>query len=350
MKNTTVSLPFLALVSTAIGGIAVASSTQEANRSTPAEMPALQASINGPRGIAFDPLGFLYIIEVGHGQILRLDIMRGVVRSIRLPPPFGDPGGETLLAEDNASNLYLANLRGDISKFDASTETFMTLQPGNRSAPIIFTSISADTFGGILATSLNQIVRWTPGDGTKVIAGAVRRAFAGDGGPAVEARFSGAMGVAVNANGDIYIADSGNCRIRLIDSKTRQINTIAGTGDCHSTGDKGPATKAGLSYPKTLLYDAGGNLYFTEDFRVRRIDKYGIISTYAGTGERGSSGDGGIANDANLDTPSGLAADKSGNLYISDFGANRIRRVDFLTHVITTVAGDGSSKRNEVVM
>jgi sugar lactone lactonase YvrE len=192
-------------------------------------------------------------------------------------------------------------------------------------------------------------MRWTPA-GLETVAGVERGRFFGDGRPARDAGFSLLMGIAVSAGGDIFVADSQNCRIRKIDAGTHDVSTIAGTGECRSTGDNGPAITASLDNPKSLVIDDQGNLFLIEQgSRVRRIDRHGIISTYVGTGERGFSGDGGLATQAQLDDPSGLAVDDIGTLYIADFEANRIRRVDAITHVITTIAGNGLPKRAEVL-
>jgi len=159
-------------------------------------------------------------------------------------------------------------------------------------------------------------------------------------------------GVAANRNGDIFIADYQNCRIRKIDAKTQVITTIAGSGECASKGDGGPAIQASLDYPSSMALDREGNLFFVEGAtdRVRRIDAHGIITTYAGTGQKGYSGDEGPATKATLNNPAGLAVDSEGALYISEYVNNRIRRVDPMTHIITTVAGNGTPKRIDVVM
>jgi hypothetical protein len=154
--------------------------------------------------------------------------------------------------------------------------------------------------------------------------------FAGDGGPATSAELSGPSAVLLSSEGDVYIADTDNCRIRKVDHATGVITTWAGTGAPGSSGDGGPATGAQLSAPNDLAMDAAGNLYVAElgGYRIRRISPAGVISTVAGTGASGFSGDNGAAASAQLASPLGIALGSFGAvLYIGD-GANRcIRKV-----------------------
>ncbi len=171
------------------------------------------------------------------------------------------------------------------------------------------------------------------------IAGNGIRGYGGDGGPAVQAKFVRPSGIAMDSSGNLYIADSLNFRIRKMDT-TGIISTIAGTGTLGTAGNGGPAVSAQLVYPWALTTDRFGNLYFLEDemHRVRKIDSSGIITTVAGTGTDGFAGDEGPASRAQLSWPSSLAADNAGNLFIADAGNARIRMVDSLG-IIHTVAG-----------
>ena len=157
-------------------------------------------------------------------------------------------------------------------------------------------------------------------------------------------------GVAIDSAGDIYVADYQNCRIRKIQHSTHVITTVAGTGECASKGDGGPATDAALNYPSSIAVDRNGNLFVIDGNRVRRIDIHGVIYTYAGTAQAGFSGDGGPADNAMLNNPAGLAVDPRGNLYISEYVNNRIRVVDAATHIIKTVAGNGNPHRIDAIM
>ena len=165
--------------------------------------------------------------------------------------------------------------------------------------------------------------------------------FAGDGGPAVAARLNLPYDVAVDSSGNLYITDRNNHRIRKVDS-TGTITTIAGTGKDGFSGDGGPATQAQLNFPTGVAVDGEGNLYIADapNDRIRKVDSIGTITTIAGTGEQGFSGDGGPATQAQLDHPRAVAVDGEGNLYIADRNNNRIRKVDS-TGTITTIAGGG---------
>ncbi|HYH50772.1 MAG TPA: hypothetical protein VEG38_14600 [Acidimicrobiia bacterium] len=165
----------------------------------------------------------------------------------------------------------------------------------------------------------------------------------GDGGPATEASLDTPHGVAVDNRGNVFIADSPNHRIRKVDLATGTITTVAGTGHEAFGGDGGPATAAKLNRPRFLLVAPDGSLIVadTANYRVRRIDPAGIITTIAGNGEKGYSGDGGPATSARLDDPRGLALDEAGNLYVSNAEGSpvpTVRRID-PAGIITTVAG-----------
>ena len=175
------------------------------------------------------------------------------------------------------------------------------------------------------------------------VAGIRTRGFSGDGGPATSAQINSPRGVALDGAGNLYIVDTGNNRIRKVDT-SGIITTVAGTGDAGFSGDGGPATSARLSGPRGVALDDAGNLYIADrdNNRIRKVDTSGTITTVAGTGDAGFSGDGGPALSATLNGPSGVALDGAGNLYIAEFGNSRIRKVD-TSGTITTVAGTGST-------
>src|SRR5437762_4140887 len=168
---------------------------------------------------------------------------------------------------------------------------------------------------------------------------------AGDGGDATSANLNSPAGVALDASGNLYIADLGNERIRKVAAATGIITTVAGNGVFGFAGDGGAATNANLSVPSGVAVDASGNLYIADNsnHRIRKVTAAtGIITTVAGNGSPSFAGDGGAATSASLNSPSGVALDASGNLYIADFFDNRIRKVDAASGIITTVAGNGS--------
>ena len=208
--------------------------------------------------------------------------------------------------------------------------------------------VAVDEAGNLyIASSGNDSIRRVDTSGViPTVAGSGERGYSGDGGPALEARLSYPNGVAVDGSGNIYIAELGNYRLRRVDA-AGTITTIAGSGLSGARGDGGPANQAQLYRPRDVTVDRSGNLYIADTYndRIRRVDTSGIITTVAGIGERGYSGDGGPAVEARLHRPSDIAVDGAGNLYIADTGNQRIRRVD-ATGIITTIAGSGDPGRS----
>ncbi len=178
----------------------------------------------------------------------------------------------------------------------------------------------------------------------RTVAGTGEAGFAGDGGPGARARLANTYGVAIGPDSALYICEVDNHRVRRLELETGTISTVAGNGEQGYSGDGGPALKASLNEPYEVRFDRAGNMYFVEmqNHIVRRVSaKTGTITTLAGTGRSGYGGDGGPATKALLKQPHSIELDGEGSLYIADIGNHRIRRVDLATGMIETFAGTG---------
>ncbi len=204
-------------------------------------------------------------------------------------------------------------------------------------------AIAYDTAGNlyIADAKAHQVFEATLAGQLIVVAGTGTQGFAGDGGPAVSAQLNQPQGLTVGGDGTLYIADTGNGRVRAVDPGG-VISTLAGTGMASFSGDGGLAVAAAMRGPTALALRAGGSLLIcdTGNQRLRQVVR-GVISTVAGTGVQGSSGDGGPAVAAELDGPSGVSVDGSGRIFVADTHNHRIRAID-ASGVITTFAGTGT--------
>ena len=204
--------------------------------------------------------------------------------------------------------------------------------------------LAADAAGNIyMAEELNNRVRKVDTNGViTTIAGTGTAGFSGDQGPAQLAQLSGPLGVCVSSSGDIFINDQGNKRIRKI-SAAGLISTYAGNGASGNSGDGSPATQASFTIPIRCAVDANSNLFIVDQGAhvIRKVDTSGTITRFAGNGSQGFSGDSGPALAASMNNPTALAFDPSGNLYVTDQLNQRIRMID-TTGKITTVAGNGN--------
>lgn len=257
------------------------------------------------------------------------------------------PSGEPIIAD--SSNQRIRALRAD-----GSIETLAG--NGVHDAPVPGTpAIDAplehpvdfdfDAAGRLVLVSLHDPRIFAVGDDGLLerIAGYGEYGDSGDGGPALDAMFFEPTGIAIADDGTIYIADGLAARVRAIDPSGTVV-AIAGTGDYGYSGDGGPALEATLDYPTALAIDPRGRLVIADSVNhaVRRVEADGTISTIAGTGDKGFSGDGGPATGAALNSPEGLAFGPDGSLYISDTRNHRIRRVA-ADGTIETIAGNGES-------
>ena len=228
----------------------------------------------------------------------------------------------------------------------------LPLQSPAQTAPVAATtiplilpsSIVFDPQGNFyLAETATHIIRKVDVAGTiTTIAGTGTQGFSGDAGPATAAQLDSPQGLALDASQNLYIADTHNHRIRKLNFATGTITTIAGTTTPGSNGDSGPATAAHLNLPTALALDTADNLYIadTQNHRIRKLTtRTGTITTMAGNGTQGFSGDNGPAISASIDSPTGIALDPAGNLYLADTHNHRIRKVTTTTGIITTIAG-----------
>ncbi len=322
--------------------------------------PATNATINGIGGIALDSFGNLFIADYFNERI-RL-VSGGAISTIAGTgggTRFGDGGsaaGAALLntvdvAVDSMGNLYIADAGNNCIR--EVSDGIITTFAGNGRAgfsgdggPAVNASlnfpagIAVDAAGNVyIADARNSRVRKVSGGIITTVAGNGKAGFSGDGGSATLASLNGPLRLAIDSAGSLYIADGSNNRVRKVSGGT--ITTVAGNGVAGYSGDGGIATSAALNAPEGIALDAAGNLYIAElgNHRIREVSG-GKITTVAGNGIAGYSGDGSFATSASLDEPAGVAVDASGNLLIADFLNNRIRRVSRGT--ITTIAGNGA--------
>ncbi len=206
--------------------------------------------------------------------------------------------------------------------------------------------IALDSHGNVfIADNLDQEIReFIPGTGTMLtVAGDGVAGYTGDGGPATDAELSSPDGIAVDAAGNVFFTQYGDDVVREIHAGTGVITTVAGNGKQGSSGDGGPATSAELYGPSGVAVDSLGNLFIADsvNFRIRKVTSAtGAITTVAGNGTEGASGDGGPATSALLQGPDDVVVDSSGDLFIAD--GSSVREVTAATGVITTIAGGGS--------
>ena len=206
--------------------------------------------------------------------------------------------------------------------------------------------LAVDSSGNLYISDLDnhRIRRVSPSGMISTFAGNGVIGDSGDGGLAVNASLSDVSGLALDAAGNLYIADAGNRKVKKV-TPGGVISTFAGTGVQGFSGDTGPATSAQLNRPTSVFFSAAGNLYIADssNHRIRKVSSNGTITTVAGNGVAGFSGDLGLATNASLDFPLGIAMDSADNLYVADGNNNRIRRIS-PSGVITTAAGNGAGR------
>jgi sugar lactone lactonase YvrE len=327
----------------------------------------IAAGLNNPTSVAADGAGNVYFSDWS-GLIRKIwarDRAVSVVAGTGIIGYSGDGGQATSakigkgisLAADDAGDIYIAD--GDnnrIRRVEAATGIITTVAGNGASTdsgdgglainagvsrP---TGIAFDAAGDLyFSSNWSRVRKLKASTGTiETIAGRFATSFAGDNGPAVDALFWDPVPGAVDAMGNVYIADFENSRVRMITAATKIVATIAGAGACSTSppplsvlvcqggfgGDGGPASEAVLNHAQSVGMDAEGNLYIADtiNHRVRKIDaRTGVIYTIAGNGASGFAGDGGTATAAEITTPTGIAVDGTGKVYFADEANGRIR-------------------------
>jgi hypothetical protein len=235
-----------------------------------------------------------------------------------------------------------ASLTNGQSCVESVIFTPQSLGPSNATLVLTDSESTPPPSVALFGTGLAAIVQLTPAL-INTFAGTGKAGYTGDGGPSTAAQINDPANAVVDAAGNLFFADRGNNVIRKIDANGT-ITTFAGNGTSGSTGDDGPATRAQLNHPDDIAFDVAGNAYIadTANNTIRKVDGQGIITVFAGTAVAGFSGDDGPATAAQLNGPSGVATDSQGNVYIADSNNNRIRVVNAQGN-ITTFAGTGTA-------
>ena len=332
--------------------------------------PAASAALWSPTAVAVDGFGNLYIADTNNERIRKVAAATGIITTVAgsgtgNTPGDGGPATSAVLhapsgvALDGSGNLYIDDgYSYVIRKVAAATGTITTVA-GNggtgysgdggpaTSAQFFVTGMTVDGSGDIYIADYdhNVIRKVTAATGIiTTVAGNGTQGYSGDGGPAISAKLYGVSAVAVDGYGNLYIADTNNSVIRKVAAATRIITTVAGNNTVGLSGDGGPASNAELGFALGVAVDSSNNLYIADNNVVRKVvTATGIVTTVAGNGATGYSGDGGPAINATLNDLSSVAVDGSGNLYIADTQNNVIRKVTAATGIITTVAGNGSA-------
>jgi hypothetical protein len=313
--------------------------------------PATDAQLNNPVGLGVDSAGILYIADYRNHRVRKvtLDGMITTVAGTGVAG-FGGDGGPATSAQldlpagvdvDSAGNLYIAENNNHRVRKVTPDGVITTVAGtgvtgfGGDGGPATDAQLNnpaevmVDSAGTLYIADFNnhRVRKVTPDGVITTVAGTGVAGFGGDGGPATDAQLNGPAGVVMDSAEALYVSDLFNHRVRKV-TPDGVITTVAGTGVAGFSGDGGPATAAQLNTLVRIALDSADALYIADrsNHRVRKIGQDGVITTVAGTGIAGFSGDGGPATDAQLDTPLGVAVDSAGTLYIADHN-ERVRQV-----------------------
>lgn len=332
--------------------------------------PAIAAELSNPVAVALDASGNIYIADRANKRIRKVNTS-GIISTILgngIVGYSGDGGqatdaeinypqgvaidifGNLYVADANNSRIRKVNTSGIVSTFTGNGTGAYSGDGGQATAAEIYypQGIATDAFGNIyIADSFNNRIRKIDTSGIiTTIAGNGTGGYSGDGGQATAAEIRDPCGLTVDSSGGIYITDVQNNCIRIVNT-SGIINTIAGNNVQGYWGDGGQATDAELDVPFGVAFDASGNVYVEDtDNNRMRIVSSGIITTFAGNGYAGYSGDGGPATDAEIHTPGGIELDVSGNIYFVDIVNNRIRKITS----ISTGSNNFASTSNEIAI
>ena len=270
-----------------------------------------------------------------------------VATSAQLNTPRGisvDISGNVYIADQNNHKIRMVNSTGIITTFAGTGAEGSSGDGRAATSAQLFNpiAVSVDISGNVyIADSDNNKIRMVNSTGIITsFAGTGARGDSGDGGAAASAQLASPFGISVGKFGNVYIADTGNRKVRMVTS-TGIITTFAGTGAEGSNGDGGAASSAQFTGPWGVYVDISGTVYIADVHKIRMVTSKGIITTFAGMGAQGSGGDGGAATSAQLYNPTGLSVDISGNVYIADTYNSKIRMVNS-SGIITTIVGTGA--------
>ncbi len=322
---------------------------------------ATTSSLYFPTRVYVDSRDNIYVTDERNGRIRKIDTAHIITTIAGMGHPgFSGDGGAATAAQlrhpiglkvDSALNIYIADADNYRIRKVATDGTITTiagswrvghwgdLRPATAASLEILSGIAVDRSGNLFICENSGYIRKVSTSGfITSVAGVGSPGYSGDGGPATAAYFNSPRGVAVDRAGNLYINDQNNYRIRKVDTGG-MISTIAGTGTMGTTGDGGAATAARLNSVWDIDVDTAGNIYLCESGKIRKIDRSGIITTVAGTGTVGYSGDGGPATAAKINGAIGVASDNFGNFFIADWANNRVRKVNS-AGIITTIASN----------